>query len=63
MYEVWIGGSLRPRVELRVDGEPAGSVRHLLNNEGQYVRLGAAELGPGPHRVEVEISGDDLHPG
>ena len=62
-YEVWIGGSLRPRVELRVDGEPAGSVRHLLNNEGQYVRLGAAELGPGPHRVEVEISGDDLHPG
>ena len=38
-----------PAAELLVDGEPAGEVRHELNNEGGYVRLGAAELEPGVH--------------
>ncbi len=62
-YEIWLGGSLRPDVELLVDGESAGEVRHQLNNRGQYVRLGAAELGRGSHEIEVRIGGADLHPG
>ncbi len=62
-YEIWLGGSVRPRVEVRVDGEPAGTVRHLLNNEGQYVRLGAARMSAGRHLVEIEIADADLHPG
>ena len=62
-YEVWLGGSVRPHAELRVDGEPAGEVRDQLNNLGQYVRLGEAELGPGTHLIEVRFDGADLHPG
>jgi hypothetical protein len=62
-YEIWLGGSLAPKVELVVDDEPAGEVRGELNNIGQYVRLGSGELEPGVHRVEVTIGGADLHPG
>ena len=62
-YEIWLGGSVRSGAQLFVDGQPAGEVRHELNNEGQYVRLGEAELDPGVHEVEVRIAGPDLHPG
>ena len=62
-YEAWLLGSVRPQVELTIDGEPAGSVRHELNNEGQYVHLGSASLEPGVHEVEVRFGAADLHPG
>jgi hypothetical protein len=62
-YEVWVGGSLRPRVDLVVGGEDAGSVRDQLNNLGGYVSLGSAELEQGAHRIEVRFHGADLHPG
>ena len=62
-YELWLGGSVRPRVETRIDGRKIGARRHELNNEGGYVRLGTAELGRGAHRVEVEVGGTDLAPG
>ncbi len=62
-YEVWLGGSVRPRVELTIDGRPAGAVRHQLQNQGQYTRLGAAELEPGAHQIEIRFGGPDLHPG
>jgi hypothetical protein len=62
-YEVWLGGSVRPRVEVSVDGEPVGEVRHELNNFGQYIRFGIVQLDPGTHRVEVEFGDADLHPG
>jgi hypothetical protein len=62
-YEVWIGGSIRPQVDLTVDGRPAGSVRGELNNLGGYVSLGSAQVGPGIHRVGIRFHGSDLHPG
>jgi hypothetical protein len=62
-YDLWLGGSVRPRVELRIDGREIGSVRHELNNGGQYVRLGEASLGAGAHTVELRFGGADLHPG
>jgi hypothetical protein len=62
-YEVWLGGSVRPSVDLLVDGREVGSVRHELNNQGQYVTLGSAALERGGHQVEVRFSGSDLHPG
>lgn len=62
-YELWLEGSLRPAVETFVDGRPAGSVRHRLNNLGQYVSLGSARLDPGEHEVEIRIAGADLAPG
>ena len=41
-YEIWLGGSVRPEVDLTVDGRRVGQVRHQLNNEGEYVLLGRA---------------------
>jgi hypothetical protein len=62
-YEFWLKGSVFSTVELVVDGEPVNTVRHELNNEGGYIRLGAARLGPGADRIELRFSGSDLHPG
>ncbi len=62
-YEVWLGGSVRPRVDLLIDGRPAGEVRHQLNNAGQFVLLGDARLGDGEHRLSIRFHGADLNPG
>jgi hypothetical protein len=62
-YEVWLGGSVRPQVDLLVDGRRVGSVRHELNNAGQYVLLGQVPLSAGHHRLEIAVHGADLHPG
>ena len=62
-YEVWLGGSLKPRAVLYVDGEEAGEARHVLNNRGGYVALGEAALDRGTHEVELRVDGADLHPG
>jgi hypothetical protein len=62
-YELWLAGSVRGEATVLVDGRSAGTVRHELNNQGQFVRLGAAQLGRGPHEVRVEHAGADLHPG
>ena len=55
-YEVWLGGSVRPEVDLTVDGRPVGQVRHQLNNEGEYVLLGRARLGVGTPRAGDPLS-------
>jgi hypothetical protein len=62
-YTVWLGGSVRPRVRLLVDGDAAGSVRHVLGHSGQYVLLGSARLSAGEHEIELDFGGADLHPG
>jgi hypothetical protein len=62
-WRIWLGGSVRGRMEVLVDGHAAGSVRHFLNNDGLYVDLGSATLEPGQHTVELRYSGTDLHPG
>ena len=38
-------------------------MRHELNNQGQFVRLGAARLEPGGHELAISFGGADLHPG
>ena len=63
VYEIWLGGSVRPEVELIVDGESAGSARHVLNNTGGYVALGSLRLERGTHRIVVRFDDPDLHPG
>jgi hypothetical protein len=62
-YEIWLGGSVRPRVEVWIDGRRVGALRHELNNFGQYVRLAAADLDRGPRRLEVRFGSADAHPG
>ncbi len=62
-YELWLAGSVRPRVEVEVDGEPLAELRHRLNNDGQYVALGAAPLARGRHTISIGFAGADLSPG
>jgi hypothetical protein len=62
-FEAWLGGSVRGEVELLVDGGRFGAARHVLNNEGGFVALGAGRLAAGSHRVELRFGGADLHPG
>jgi hypothetical protein len=62
-YGIWLGGTIRGEAEAVVDGRRAGSARHQLNNQGQFIRFGEIELAPGAHEVRVERRGADLHPG
>lgn len=62
-YGIWIGGSLRPQVDLLVDGQEVGSVRGQLENAGQYVELGTARLAAGTHELAIRFHGADLVPG
>lgn len=62
-WTAWIGGSIRGRIELLVDGRLVGSARHFLNNYGFFVPLGTAELRGGRHAVELRYSGAGLEPG
>ncbi|MGH2961349.1 MAG: hypothetical protein ACRDL3_04015, partial [Solirubrobacterales bacterium] len=62
-YSIWVGGSVRGSLDLTVDGLPLGSVRHALNNTGQYIRLGQARLERGEHTVSLTLAAPDLHPG
>jgi hypothetical protein len=62
-YEIWLGGSVRPRGDLSVDGRQVGQVRHQLNNAGEFVLLGKAHLDTGDHELVIRFGGPDLHPG
>jgi hypothetical protein len=62
-YQIWLAGSVRPEVDLLIDGRPVDRVRHELDNEGEYVPLGAARLAAGGHTLEIRFHGVDLHPG
>jgi hypothetical protein len=62
-YEIWLGGSVRPEVDVLVDGRAVGEVRHQLNNEGEYVLLGATHLAAGRRALAIRFHGADLHPG
>jgi hypothetical protein len=62
-YEVWLRGSVRPEVDLQVDGRPVDDVRHELNHLGDYVLLGRVHLDRGDHEVAIDFQPADLHPG
>jgi hypothetical protein len=62
-YGIWIGGSFRGRVEIDVDGRPAGSMRNKLSHGGSYAQLGTLALGPGRHLVTLHYARGFLHPG
>lgn len=61
-YTVYLGGSVRPQVDLSVDGEVVSSVRQDLNNFGEYVPLGVTNLSAGAHKISITFHGADLQP-
>jgi hypothetical protein len=62
-YDLWVRGSVRGRLDVTIDRREVGSVRHRINNTGQYMRVGRSRLLPGRHRVTLRLSPPDLHPG
>src|SRR3954452_3507851 len=62
-YSIYLGGSVRPEVDLSIDGKHVTSVRQFLNNSGEYVPFGSAHLTAGAHTVSMMFHGSDLHPG
>jgi hypothetical protein len=62
-YDVYLGGSVRPEVDLSVDGREVSSVRGFLNNFGEYVPFGDFDLTAGNHSLSLTFHGSDLHPG
>jgi hypothetical protein len=62
-YDAWLGGSFGRGLAVSLDGRPVGQVRYELSNNGQYVRLGAVDLGAGPHRLALRYGDSGLHPG
>ncbi|MDQ2622794.1 MAG: hypothetical protein M3Y45_07120, partial [Actinomycetota bacterium] len=53
-YRVWVGGSSRGQVEVRLGGVPAGSARNVLNNNGQFIQLDEMDLARG--RLPVTLT-------
>jgi hypothetical protein len=62
-YELWVGGSIRGALTAFVDGRRAGSVRHQLNNQGQYTSLGQIDLTAGSHVVATRHRLSRFRPG
>jgi hypothetical protein len=62
-YSIYLGGSVRPQVDLSVDGKLVSSVRQDLNNFGEYVPFGSTNLSAGAHTISITFHGSDLHPG
>lgn len=62
-YSLWLGGSVRDRLNVSVDGRHVGSVRDQLNNADQYTPLGSARLAAGRPTITLAYDGPDLRPG
>ncbi|TMK38698.1 MAG: hypothetical protein E6G56_13605 [Actinobacteria bacterium] len=62
-YAVWVGGSVRDRLSLSVDGRPAGSALDQLVYPGRYTEVGELPLSAAAHRVTLTYHGPDLRPG
>ncbi len=62
-YGVWVGGSIRGKLQLVVDGTRLPAVRHHLDHPGQYTELGEVDLAAGTHVVTLRYSRGGLRPG
>ena len=62
-YSIYLGGSVRPQVDLSVDGREVSSERQFLNNFGEYVPFGETRLTAGAHTISMTFHGSDLRPG
>ena len=60
---VWVGGSFRGRVEVRIGGSAVGAERHLIDHQGLPTQVGRIELGPGTHRLELGYDDGGARPG
>ena len=61
--EFWLGGSVRGRVEISVDGEEVGFRENSLDRANHYTPIGTATLSPGPHEIEIAYEEGGFAPG
>jgi hypothetical protein len=62
-YAVWLGGSVRGRAEVSIDGQSVGDTRHRIGYGTSYQELGTIALGAGMHMVELRYEDGGIHPG
>jgi hypothetical protein len=62
-YTVWLGGGVRPQVDLVVDGKLVNAIRAQLEEYGQYALLADVPLSAGRHEIAIRFHGSDLLPG
>jgi hypothetical protein len=62
-YSIWLAGSIRDDVDVLVDDLRIGGAGYHLNNEGQFVELAGAMIGPGRHELELRFVHPPLRPG
>ncbi|HZO58160.1 MAG TPA: hypothetical protein VFB51_00570 [Solirubrobacterales bacterium] len=63
LYDVYVRGSFRGRLQLDVDGRRISSEQHMLSHAGQYEPLGSVRLAAGRHDVAVDYTAPTLRPG
>ena len=62
-YRIWLGGAVFGGLDLSLDGKKVASERAVIENTGALDPLGTVKLAPGKHRLTLDYSGADLHPG
>ena len=60
---VWLGGSFRDPVRLRIDGKQVGSAQNQLEETAQMTPLGSERLSAGLHLLELRYDGAGWRPG
>jgi hypothetical protein len=62
-YDLYVRGSFRGKLQVRVDGRQVSAERHRLSHAGQYEPLGSVALPAGRHEVAIDYSTGVLQPG
>ena len=62
-YRVWVGGSIRGRLSVAVDGARIGAVSRQLQNAGQWLELDTVTIPSGDHRMTIDVALPTLAPG
>jgi hypothetical protein len=62
-YHLWLGGSVRARARLVVDGETTRAIAGVIEPEGQFTDLGVLTLAPGRRRITIDHDSGTWRPG
>jgi hypothetical protein len=62
-YRLWLGGSIRGRLSVAVNASSVGTVSHQLQNAGQWLDVGTADIPAGTQRVSIAVALPSLSPG
>jgi hypothetical protein len=62
-YAVWLGGAVRGRAAVSVDGQAVGDARHRLGYGSSYLELGTIALSAGTHGLRLRYDDGGIHPG